>query len=55
MRSGFGILPAYAAAGVAYITLSVAFPDFILSWIEGAAVLVLVFGLAPFIYRRFRR
>ena len=55
MRSGYGIVLAYAAVGIAYVALSVAFPDFILSWVEGAAVLVLAFGLAPFIYRRLRR
>jgi len=55
LRSGYGTLALYVLAGIAYIALSVFFPRAILSWVEGAAVLILVFGLAPFIYRRLRR
>jgi hypothetical protein len=55
LRSGYGTLAAYVAAGIAYIALSVFFPDAILSWVEGAAVLVIVFGLVPYLCRRLRR
>ncbi len=55
LRSGYGTLALYLVTAIAYIALSVAFPRAILSWVEGAFVLILVFGLAPYIYRRLRR
>ena len=54
-RSGYGTLAAYIATGLAYVALGVFFPRAVLSWVEGAAVLILVFGLAPFVYRWLRR
>jgi hypothetical protein len=55
LRSGYATVAAYLATGIGYIALSVFFPDAILSWVEGATVLVIVFGLVPYLYRRLRR
>lgn len=55
MPHGLRTLSIYGIAGAAYITLSVFFPRFILSWVEGAAVLMLVFLVAPYVYNRLRR
>ena len=53
--SGYGTLAAYVATGLAYVTLGVFYPRAVLSWVEGAALLVVVFGLVPYVYRRLRR
>jgi hypothetical protein len=45
----------YAAAGVAYIALGVAFPDLLWSWVEGAAFLVLAVWAVPALVRRVTR
>ena len=48
-------LALYLAAAAAYIALGVANPDFILSWPEGAAFLLLVVWVAPAVACRLRR
>jgi hypothetical protein len=55
MPHGFRTLSIYGVTGAAYITLSVFFPRVILSWVEAAAVLMLVFLVAPYLYDRLRR
>jgi putative Ca2+/H+ antiporter (TMEM165/GDT1 family) len=47
-------LAVYVAAGVVYIALGVAFPDLLLSWVEGAAFLLLAVWLLPTLVRRAR-
>lgn len=42
----------YLAAGVAYIALGVAFPDLLLSWINGALFLLLAVWVLPAFVRR---
>jgi hypothetical protein len=47
-------LALYLAAGATYIAIGVAWPDLLLSWVEGAGFLLLfVWGL-PALYRRLR-
>jgi len=55
MSPGLRTFAVYAVSGAGYITLSVFFPRFILSWVEGAAVLLLVFLVLPFVFNRLRR
>jgi len=55
MTPGLRTFAVYAVTGGCYITLSVFFPRFILSWVEGAAVLLLVFLVIPFVFDRLRR
>jgi hypothetical protein len=55
LRTGHAILAAYVIVGVAYIAVSVMYPEAILSWVQGAGVLVVAFGILPFIYRQLRR
>ncbi len=47
-------LGGYVAAGAVYIALGVAFPDLLLSWVEGAAFLLLAVWLLPTLVRRVR-
>ncbi len=44
----------YAGAALAYIALGVAFPNLLLSWVEGAAFLLLAVWLLPALVRRVR-
>ena len=44
----------YLAAAVAYIALGVAVPELLLSWVEGAAFLLLAVWLLPAALRRGR-
>jgi hypothetical protein len=53
--AGLRTLLLYAVAGVLYITLSVFFPKFILSWVEGAAFLLLLVVVLPMLVRRLLR
>ncbi len=53
--NGWLTLALYVAAGGAYIAISVFFPDAILSWIEGAAFLLLVVAAIPILIGRLRR
>ncbi|MDQ3875443.1 MAG: hypothetical protein M3322_07880 [Actinomycetota bacterium] len=48
-------LALYLAAAAVYIALGVANPDFILSWPEGAAFLLLAVWIAPAVVGRVRR
>ena len=48
-------LALYLAAAAAYIALGVANPDFILSWPEGAAFLLLAVWVGPAVVRHLQR
>jgi hypothetical protein len=43
-----------AAAAVAYVSLGVAFPELLFSWVEGAAFLLLAVWALPALVRRLR-
>lgn len=45
----------YVAAGIVYVAIGVAFPDFLLSWVVAAAYLLAVMWLLPALVRRARR
>jgi hypothetical protein len=47
-------LQLYIAAGVAYISLGLVWPDLLLSWVEGAGFLLLVVWILPALVRRLR-
>jgi hypothetical protein len=47
-------LALYLAAAVAYITLGLIEPSFLLSWIEGAAFLLFAVWILPAAIRRLR-
>ena len=47
-------LALYLAAAAAYITLGVAFPDLLWSWVEGTAFLLLAVWILPSVVRRLR-
>ncbi len=51
---GSRTLALYGIAAAAYVTLGVAFPRFLLSWVEGAVFLLLAVWLLPAILRRLR-
>ena len=55
MTSGWTTLALYVAAAAVYIVISVAEPRLILSWVEGAAFLLLAVWLVPALLRRLRR
>ena len=47
-------LALYAAAGVVYIAVGVAFPNFLLAWPVGVAYLLLAVWIVPALVRRLR-
>lgn len=47
-------LALYLAAGVIYVVLGVAWPDLLLSWVEGAGFLLLAVWAVPAVVRRLR-
>ena len=55
MTPGWTTVALYTAAGAAYVLISVLEPRFILSWVEGAAFLVVAVWLLPALWRRIRR
>ena len=44
----------YAAAGVVYIAVGVAFPNFLLAWPVGVAYLLVAVWIVPELVRRLR-
>ena len=44
----------YAIAAIIYITLGVAVPELLFSWVEGAAALLLGVWILPALVRRLR-
>ena len=55
MTPGWTTVALYTAVGAAYVLISVLEPRFILSWVEGAAFLVVAVWLLPALWRRIRR
>jgi putative Ca2+/H+ antiporter (TMEM165/GDT1 family) len=49
-----GELALYLVAGVVYVVLGLAVPNLLLSWVEGAAFLLLAVWLIPAFVRRLR-
>ncbi len=49
-----GELGLYLAAAIVYIALGVAVPDFLWSWVEGAAFLLVAVWILPTLVRRLR-
>jgi hypothetical protein len=49
-----GELVLYLAAGIVYIAVGVAVPNLLLSWVEGAAFLLLAVWIVPAAVRRLR-
>lgn len=47
-------LALYLGAAVSYIGLGVAVPNLLLSWVEGAAFLLLAVSIVPALVRRLR-
>ena len=54
LGSSWRVLAGYLAAGVVYVAIGVAFPDFLFSWIVAAGFLLLCLVLLPRLYRRLR-
>ena len=55
MTPGLRTLAVYVAAGATYVTIGVFFPRAVLSWVEGAAFLLLVVAVLPTLVNRLRR
>lgn len=51
MTAGARVLLLYLAAGVAYVTLGVFFPEILFSWVEGTAFLLIAVWLLPALLR----
>jgi hypothetical protein len=54
LAAGWRELGLYVAAGVAYVAIGVAFPEFLFSWIVAAAYLLLCVVLLPALVRLLR-
>jgi hypothetical protein len=52
---GWRELALYLAAGVVYVAIGVAAPEFLFTWVVAAGYLLLVAVAAPFVIRRIRR
>jgi len=55
LTAGRRELALYLLAGVVYVAIGVAFPEFLFSWIVGAGFLVLCVVLLPALARRLPR
>ena len=55
LAAGRGELALYVGAGLAYVAIGVASPEFLFSWVVGATYLVTCVVLLPALLRRFRR
>jgi hypothetical protein len=53
--NGWQTLSLYVLAGVVYVSISVAVPEAILSWVEGAGFLLLAVAVIPLVISRLRR
>jgi hypothetical protein len=54
LAAGWKELAAYLAAGVVYVAMGVAVPEFLFSWVVAAGYLLLCFVVVPVIVRRLR-
>jgi hypothetical protein len=52
---GWRELALYLAAGVVYVAIGVAAPEFLFSWVVAPGYLLLVVVAVPFVIRRIRR
>jgi hypothetical protein len=55
LTSGWRELALYVAAGVAYVAIGVAVPEFLFSWFVATGFLLLCVAVAPTVVRRLRR
>jgi hypothetical protein len=55
LRAGWRELALYLAAGVVYITIGVAFPEFLFTWIVAVAYLLVCVVALPALVRRLLR
>jgi hypothetical protein len=55
LAAGWRELGLYVVAGVAYVTIGVAFPEFLFSWIVATGYLLLCVVLFPALVRLLRR
>jgi hypothetical protein len=55
LAAGWRELALYLAAGVAYVAIGVAFPEFLFSWFVAAAYLLVCVVALPALVRRLRR
>jgi hypothetical protein len=55
LRSGWRELALYLAAGVAYVAIGVAFPEFLFTWVVAAGYLLLCVVALPALVRRLLR
>jgi hypothetical protein len=53
--NGWLTLALYVAAGAAYVSICVFLPRLVLSWVEGAAFLLLAVAVVPIVIGRLRR
>jgi hypothetical protein len=54
LAAGRGELALYVAAGVAYVAIGVAFPEFLFSWVVGVGFLLVCVLILPALVRRLR-
>lgn len=55
LAAGWPELALYLGAGVVYVAIGVAVPEFLFSWLEAAGFLLLAIVLLPLLVRRLRR
>ena len=55
LARGWRELALYLAAGVVFVAIGVAVPEFLFSWIVAAGYLLLLVVALPFVIRRFRQ
>jgi hypothetical protein len=55
LAAGRRELALYMAAGVVYVAIGVAFPEFLFSWVVGAGYLLLCVVVLPLLARAVRR
>ena len=55
LAGGWRELALYLAAGVVYVAIGVAAPEFLFSWVVAAGYLLLLVVALPFVIRRFRQ
>jgi uncharacterized membrane protein (DUF485 family) len=54
LAAGWRELALYVAAGVVYVAIGVAFPEFLFSWVVAAGYLLVCVVALPALVRRFR-
>jgi hypothetical protein len=54
LAAGWAEVALYLGAGVAYVAIGVAFPEFLFTWIVAAGYLVLCASVVPALARRLR-